>query len=178
MDLFQLLLEGAVFSQNSFEPAAREPRPGFAVALEIHVPERGGALADEVLEEIPSEVVIRIVDFHAEATSEKIAFGYYLDGRVSAVIGTHTHVQTADERILTGGTAYITDVGMTGPLDSVIGVKKEQIQRRFITGIPERMSVASGSRMINAVMVDINDKDGKAEGIERLRMVFEDKEES
>jgi len=134
--------------------------------------------ADEILGEISSEVLVRIVDFHAEATSEKIAFGYYLDGRVSAVIGTHTHVQTADERILPGGTAYITDVGMTGPVDSVIGVKKEQILRRFITGIPERMSVASGSRMINAVIVDVNEGSGKAERIERLRPVFEDKEES
>jgi len=134
--------------------------------------------ADEILGGISSDVLIRVVDFHAEATSEKIAFGYYLDGRVSAVIGTHTHVQTADERILPGGTAYITDVGMTGPVDSVIGVKKEQILKRFLTGMPERMSVASGSRMINAVIVDVNEKSGKAEGIERLKLVFEDKEES
>jgi len=134
--------------------------------------------ADEILGGISSDVLIRVVDFHAEATSEKIAFGYYLDGRVSAVIGTHTHVQTADERILPGGTAYITDVGMTGPADSVIGVKKEQILKRFLTGMPERMSVASGSRMINAVIVDVNEKSGKAEGIKRLKLVFEDKEES
>jgi len=129
---------------------------------------------DDVLKTIPRDTVVRIVDFHAEATSEKIAMGYYLDGRVSAVIGTHTHVQTADERILSLGTAYLTDAGMTGPIDSVIGVKKEQIIDKFITGIPTRMNVAHGDSMINGVMIDVDDNTGKAHAIERIHIEIRD----
>jgi len=129
---------------------------------------------DEILKMLPTDTVIKIVDFHAEATSEKVAMGYYLDGKVSAVIGTHTHVQTADEKILPMGTAYLTDAGMTGPVESVIGVKKEQIIDRFITGIPSRMIVAHGDSMINGALIDIDEKTGKAHSIERIHIEIGD----
>ncbi len=108
------------------------------------------------------------VDFHAEATSEKVAMGWHLDGRVTAVIGTHTHVQTADERILPKGTAYLTDVGMTGPHDSVIGVEIEAALGRFLTGMPARFETASGNPRLNAVLVEADEQTGKATDIERL----------
>lgn len=111
-----------------------------------------------------------LVDFHAEATSEKIAMGYYLDGRVTAVVGTHTHVQTADERILPGGTAYITDVGMTGPRDGVIGVDREAILQRFLTQLPVRFEVAGGPAQFSAVLVEA-DGDGRAVAIRRIHEV-------
>ena len=110
-----------------------------------------------------------MVDFHAEATSEKIAMGWYLAGRVSAVVGTHTHVQTADERILPGGTAYITDLGMTGPLDSVLGVKKEIIIEKFKSQLPQRFVVASGPYQFNAVIIDIDEYTGEANFIQRIQ---------
>jgi metallophosphoesterase (TIGR00282 family) len=113
-----------------------------------------------------------IVDFHAEATSEKIAFGYYMDGKVSAVVGTHTHVQTADERILSGGTAYITDVGMTGPFDSVIGIDKEQIIQRFLTSMPMRFETAKGEGIFSAVVIEINEESGKSTAIQRLQLKY------
>jgi metallophosphoesterase (TIGR00282 family) len=112
---------------------------------------------------------ITIVDMHAEATSEKIAMGWYLDGRVSAVIGTHTHVQTADERILTKGTAYITDVGMTGPFDSVIGIDKAIIIDRFLTGIPARFEAATGDVRLSAVAMSIDKDTYKALSIRRIQ---------
>ncbi len=108
------------------------------------------------------------VDFHAEATSEKIAMGWHLDGRVTAVIGTHTHVQTADERILPKGTAYLTDVGMTGPHDSVIGVEVEAALGRFLNGMPTRFETASGNPRLNAVLIEADEQTGKALEIERL----------
>lgn len=108
-----------------------------------------------------------LVDFHAEATSEKVAFAHYVDGRVSAVVGTHTHVQTADERILAGGTAYITDVGMCGPQDSVIGMDKEIILRKFLTLLPQRFQVADGPSTVCGVIIDL-DASGRATDIERL----------
>lgn len=111
-----------------------------------------------------------LVDFHAEATSEKQAMGYYLDGRVTAVVGTHTHVQTADERVLPGGTAYITDVGMTGPRDGVIGVDREAILQRFLTQLPVRFEVASGAVQFNAVLVEA-DGAGRATSIRRIHEV-------
>jgi metallophosphoesterase (TIGR00282 family) len=111
---------------------------------------------------------IVIVDFHAEATSEKIAFAWHFDGAVTAVIGTHTHVQTADERILPGGTAYITDVGMTGPHDGVIGMERAAVIARFVTGLPARMEAATGDPRLNAVVIDANDETGKALGITRV----------
>lgn len=111
---------------------------------------------------------IIIVDFHAEATAEKMAMGWYLDGKVSAVIGTHTHVQTADERILNKGTAYITDVGMTGPYDSVIGMNKKIAINRFLNQIPIRYQIAENDPRFCGVVITVNVKDGKAEKIERL----------
>ncbi|MDA8172371.1 MAG: TIGR00282 family metallophosphoesterase [Nitrospiraceae bacterium] len=111
-----------------------------------------------------------IVDFHAEATSEKTALGYFLDGKVSAVIGTHTHVQTADEKILPGGTAYITDVGMTGPAESVIGVKKEQIVEKFLTQMPTRFEIPAGRALMSALLMEINEKDGRASSVSRMQL--------
>ncbi len=126
---------------------------------------------DEV-ERLLKETKIIIIDFHAEATSEKIAFGYFIDGKASAVIGTHTHVQTADEKILPGGTAYITDVGMTGPSDSVIGIDKEQIIQRFLTNIPTRFETASGEACLSAVVIEIDEKSGKSTAIQRLQLKY------
>ena len=123
---------------------------------------------DELLKNITSKVIF--VDLHAEATSEKIAMGWYLDGRVTAVIGTHTHVPTADERILPQGTAYLTDSGMTGPYDSVIGVEKEQVIERFLTSLPGRFQPASGDVRFCAVIIDCDENTGKASSIKRLML--------
>lgn len=112
---------------------------------------------------------IIIVDIHAEATSEKMAMGWYLDGLVSAVLGSHTHVQTADERVLPNGTAYITDLGMTGPLDSVLGRRVEQVLERFITGMPTRFEMADHNIWLQGVVLDIDPKSGRANSIERIR---------
>jgi metallophosphoesterase (TIGR00282 family) len=122
--------------------------------------------ADELLQQIKAKVIF--VDVHAEATSEKIALGWYLDGRVTAVVGTHTHVPTADERVLPGGTAYITDVGMTGPYDGVIGVNKEQIITRFLNNMPTRFEPATGDARLCAVVVDADDVTGKARSMKRI----------
>jgi len=122
-----------------------------------------------LLPEIKKKANSIIVDFHAEATSEKKAMGYFLDGGVSAVLGTHTHIQTADEQILEKGTAYITDVGMTGPQDSVIGQEKERIIERFLTGMPVRFQVAEKDVKLEAVILDIDSKTGKANSIKRIR---------
>ena len=110
--------------------------------------------AEREIEKLRKRTRMIIVDMHAEATSEKIAMGWYLDGRVTAVLGTHTHVQTADERILPGGAAYITDVGMTGPFDSVIGIKKDSILQRFLLQIPNKFDVAKGDVRLQGVLVD------------------------
>jgi len=123
---------------------------------------------DDVLKKIGKETRNIVVDFHAEVTSEKIAMGWYLDGRVSAVLGTHTHVQTADEKILPHGTAYITDIGMVGPQDSVIGVRKELIIERFKTQMPQKFIVAKDDIWLNGVIIEIDDKSGKAINIKRL----------
>jgi metallophosphoesterase (TIGR00282 family) len=123
--------------------------------------------ADEILNSLDSAVKVRIVDFHAETTSEKVAMGWYLDGRVSAVLGTHTHVPTADTRILPQGTAYQTDVGMTGPYDSVIGVQKEIILRRFLTSLPVRMEAAKKGAELHAVIVDVDETTGRARSARR-----------
>lgn len=127
--------------------------------------------AKDIIPKLREEANIIILDFHAEATSEKIAMGWYLDGEVSAVIGTHTHVQTADEAILPDHTAYITDVGMTGPIDSVIGVKKDLIIQRFLTQMPTRFDVAKGDVILAGVIVDIDPVTGRAISIERLRKI-------
>lgn len=129
--------------------------------------------ADELIKSISRETPIIIIDFHAEATSEKIAFGWFMDGKVSAVIGTHTHVQTADERVLPGGTAFITDVGMTGPRDSVLGVRTDLVLDKFITQLPVRFEIAAGTAQINAVIIDIDEKSGKAAKIERIHEFME-----
>jgi len=123
--------------------------------------------ADSLLAGIGEESDAVLVDFHAEATSEKVAFSWYLDGRVSAVVGTHTHVQTADERILPGGTACITDVGMTGAWDSVIGVRVEDALARFQLGIPNRFQTAKGNPVFCAVTLEIDEASGRATGITR-----------
>jgi len=120
------------------------------------------------LSRIPPEVKVIVVDMHAETTSEKTAMGWYLDGKVSAVLGTHTHVATADERVLSGGTAYITDVGMTGPHDSVIGMEKEGILQHFLDAMPSRFIVAEGDIQMNSVLIDVDPSTGHARSIERL----------
>jgi metallophosphoesterase (TIGR00282 family) len=122
--------------------------------------------ADALLTKIKARVIF--VDFHAEATSEKVALGWYLDGRVTAVIGTHTHVPTADERVLPGGTAYQTDVGMSGPFDGVIGVEKEQIIQRFLTGMPGKFEPARGDPRMCAALVECDGATGRALSIKRL----------
>jgi hypothetical protein len=124
------------------------------------------------IERLSSETKIMIIDFHAEATSEKIAFGYYVDGKVSAVIGTHTHVQTADEKILPGGTAYITDVGMTGPSNSVIGIEKGQIIERFLTSMPMRFETATGEGIFSALVIEIDEETGKSAAVQRLQLKY------
>lgn len=130
-------------------------------------------MGDELAKSISRETPIIIVDFHAEATSEKIAFGWFMDGKVSAVIGTHTHVQTADERILPGGTGFITDVGMTGPRDSVLGVRTDLVLEKFITQLPVRFEIASGIAQINALILDIDEISGKTTRIERIQEFME-----
>jgi hypothetical protein len=121
---------------------------------------------DQLLAELEQRVII--VDFHAEATSEKMAMGRYLDGRVSAVLGTHTHVGTIDAQILPQGTAYVTDIGMTGPLDSVIGDDAEAVIQRFLTGMPHHLSVGKGKPVLNAIMVKVDDESGLATSIDRI----------
>ena len=144
-----LNLEGRVFMSNLEDP--------FRVA-------------EREIEKLKKETQVVIIDFHAEATSEKIALAWHVDGKASAVIGTHTHVQTADERVLTGGTAFITDAGMTGPTDSVIGVKKEQAIARFLYQTPHRFELPKGPVHLCAVLIDIDSKTGKANAIERIHL--------
>ena len=123
---------------------------------------------DKLLAELEYKPPVIIVDFHAEATSEKMAMGRYLDGRVSAVLGTHTHVGTIDAQVLAQGSAYVTDIGMTGPMDSVIGDDTEAVLRRFLTGMPHRLSVGKGKTMFNAVLVRVADDSGRAISIDRI----------
>jgi metallophosphoesterase (TIGR00282 family) len=126
-------------------------------------------MSQRAQEELAKDCKIIIVDIHAEATSEKVALGWYLEGKVSAVLGTHTHIQTADERILPAGTAYLTDVGMTGPVDSVIGRRTEDVLERFISGIPTRFEVAKDNVQLQGAVVDIDEQTGKARSIERIQ---------
>jgi len=123
---------------------------------------------DQLLAELRHKLPVIIVDFHAEATSEKMAMGRYLDGRVSAVLGTHTHVGTIDAQLLPQGTAYVTDIGMTGPIDSVIGDTTETVLQRFLTAIPNRLSVGKGKTVFNAVLVWVDDESSKAISIDRI----------
>jgi metallophosphoesterase (TIGR00282 family) len=123
---------------------------------------------DGLLDSLEQKPPVVIVDFHAEATSEKMAMGRYLDGRVSAILGTHTHVGTIDAQVLPGGTAYVTDIGMVGPIDSIIGDDTDSVLRRFLTSIPYRLSVGKGRTMVNAILVTVDDATGRATGIERI----------
>jgi 2',3'-cyclic-nucleotide 2'-phosphodiesterase len=120
------------------------------------------------IEAIRHRTRIIVVDMHAEATSEKVAMGWHLDGKVTLVVGTHTHVQTADERILPNGTAYLTDAGMTGPHDSIIGMEREPALRRFLTGLPAKFEPATGNARLNGVVVEADDRTGRAMGITRV----------
>ena len=124
--------------------------------------------ADEMLSKITAKVIL--LDIHAETTSEKVALGWYLDGRVTAVVGTHTHVPTADERVLPGGTAYVTDVGMSGPFDSVIGVSKELVLAKFLTGMPGKFEAAKGDPRMCAVLVECDGATGRASGMRRMML--------
>ena len=124
--------------------------------------------AGEILAQIKAKVIV--VDFHGEATSEKVAMGWHLDGRVTAVLGTHTHVPTADERVLPGGTAYQTDVGMSGPYDSVIGVEKELVLHRFLTGMPGKFEAAKGNPKMCAALIRCDPKTGRASSIQRIML--------
>jgi hypothetical protein len=127
--------------------------------------------ADELLADLDASIKIRFVDFHAELTSEKVAMGWHLDGRATAMIGTHTHIPTADSRILPKGLAYQTDAGMTGPYDSVIGIDKEIILKRFITGLSGRMEAARHGIELHAVVVSADETTGKATAIQRVRCI-------
>ncbi len=127
--------------------------------------------ADMIIPILKNETDIIIVDFHAEATSEKAAMGHFLDGRVSVVVGTHTHIQTADERILPKGTGYITDLGMTGPYDSILGVEKESVIQKFTSQMPVRFNVAKGPGIMNGVITQIDEKTGKCVSIERINII-------
>ena len=124
--------------------------------------------ADALLARIPAEIRIRIVDVHAEATSEKVALGWYLDGRMTAVVGTHTHIPTADETILPQGTAYLTDLGMTGPYDSVIGIEKRAVIEKFLNQLPTRFEVAKGDVRLSAVLIEADPETGRALSIQRI----------
>ena len=122
----------------------------------------------KIVQNIKNEADIIILDFHAEATAEKKAMGYNLDGEITAMFGTHTHVQTADEQILEKGTGFITDIGMTGPKNSVIGMDKEAALKRFITSLPEKYRIATGDAIFNSVLFEINDETNKVEKIVRI----------
>jgi metallophosphoesterase (TIGR00282 family) len=124
---------------------------------------------DALLEQVQDKPPVVVVDFHAEATSEKVALGRYLDGRVSAVLGTHTHVGTIDAQILPRGTAYVTDIGMTGPIDSVIGDDTDNVIQRFLTQLPHRMSAGKGKTTLNAILVRVDNATGRATAIERIQ---------
>lgn len=125
-------------------------------------------VVEDVLKQIKAKVIL--VDIHAEATSEKVAMGWYLDGRVTAVLGTHTHIPTADERVLPKGTAYQTDVGMSGPYDSIIGVEKELVLQRFLTSLPTKFDAAKGDPRMCAVLIDCDPRTGKANSIQRMML--------
>ncbi|MFG6148841.1 TIGR00282 family metallophosphoesterase [Halobacillus sp. B23F22_1] len=126
---------------------------------------------DELIQSAKKRTSIIFLDFHAEATSEKQAMGWYVDGRLSVNVGTHTHVQTSDERILPGGTAYITDVGMTGPYDGILGMEREAVMKRFLTNLPVRFEVPkSGRTQLSGVLVDVDEQTGKAKSVKRIQI--------
>jgi hypothetical protein len=161
----------------NFPPAA--PGRGFAIFGDVMVVNLIGRVfvgqydcpfrtMDSLLSTVTPLPKIIVVDFHAEATSEKIALGRYLDGRVSAVVGTHTHVGTTDARVLPGGTAYVTDIGMVGPVDSIIGDDVENVLNSFLTGLPHKLSVGKGRVSFDAMLLDIDEKTGRASSIQRI----------
>ena len=154
-----------VFETSAGIPVAVINLEGRVFMRDLDCPFR---MADELLEKLDERYKVVMVDFHAETTSEKGALSSYLDGRVSAVLGTHTHVPTADERVLSGGTAFISDVGMTGGRDSVIGIRKELSVERFLTQMPVRYEVSKKDPMLCAVVVDVDEATGKARQIERI----------
>jgi metallophosphoesterase (TIGR00282 family) len=129
---------------------------------------------DKLLHDLKDRPKIIFVDFHAEATSEKVALGRYLDGRVTAVLGTHTHVGTIDTQILKGGTAYVTDIGMTGPSDSIIGDDVDSVLQRFLTQMPHHLTVGKGKPVLNAIIVEVDENTGKATGIQRIQREAEE----
>ncbi len=145
------------------------------VFLDCHL-ENPFKVFDRIYEEIKDKVNIVIVDFHAEATSEKWAFAIHVDGRATVVYGTHTHVPTADECILPKGTAYVTDVGMTGPWYSVIGMKADQPLKRFLYGLPQKYEVAGGDLVFNALVVDVDEKEGRVRNLRRIRKLIKREE--
>jgi len=162
----------------NFPPAA--PGRGFAIFGDVMVVNLIGRVfvgqydcpfrtMDSLLSTVTPLPGIIIVDFHAEATSEKVALGRYLDGRVSAVVGTHTHIGTTDARVLPGGTAYVTDIGMVGPVDSIIGDDVDNVLNSFLTGLPHRLSVGKGRVAFDAMLLDIDDVTGNARTIQRIR---------
>ncbi|MFZ4454224.1 TIGR00282 family metallophosphoesterase [Salibacterium aidingense] len=126
--------------------------------------------ADQIVKELRKRTPYIFVDFHAETTSEKQAMGWYLDGRVTAVVGTHTHVQTADNRVLPKGTGYISDAGMTGPMDGILGMEKEAIINKFLTNLPVRFEVAGGREQLNGTLIEVDRKTGQAKNIERIQI--------
>jgi len=134
-------------------------------------------MLEKLVARIREETPAILVDFHAETTSEKVAMGFFIDGRVSAVVGTHTHIQTADEKILPQGTAYLTDLGMTGPYDSVIGQNKEKIIRRFVTSMPTRFEVAKKDIFLHGAVIEINERTGCASRIVRLQRPYQGEDE-
>lgn len=127
-------------------------------------------VADREIPRLRAQTPVIVVDIHAETTSEKCAMGWYLDGKASAVVGTHTHIPTADEKILPAGTAYITDVGMTGPVDSIIGIQREPVLRRFLNQMPQKFDPAKGPGQLQAVLLEIDAETGRAQGITRVRI--------
>jgi calcineurin-like phosphoesterase len=129
--------------------------------------------ATRVLEALHKETRVVLVDMHGEATSEKVGMGRFLDGKVSAVVGSHTHVQTADEAVLAGGTACLTDAGMCGPIESILGVRTDQVLRRFLTQMPVRFEVAPGPVVVQGAMIDVDEATGRATAIRRLREPFD-----
>ena len=126
-------------------------------------------MLDKALAEVRDQTPVSVVDMHAETTSEKVAMGHYADGKVSVVFGTHTHIQTADEKVFPGGSAYITDLGMTGPYDSVIGQNKEKIIQRFLTSMPHKFEVAAAAATLHGVVVSVDTKTGRAQNITRIQ---------
>ena len=132
-------------------------------------------VGEREVEALSKETNIIIVDFHAEATSEKMAMGWFLNGKASAVLGTHTHVQTSDERILDEGTAYITDAGMTGPLDSVIGIRKQVALERILTQIPWKFDVATEEIELQGVVIEVDSKTGKSKSIQRIKIPLDER---